>query len=298
MYRLVEEKFSPLALYNIREKAENKFKKFASLFCERVFVSLVCYADESGTHDITGEHKGAEVVAVAGFLSWQDNWKTFCGEWQEVLARKEYDVPFFHYSDLVHGKWPYEGWSREKIDKFIYELIPIARDNILVGIAGSVGVKDYYKIPDYKKGKYKKPYHFCFQFFLGQTLNKLREGFCEKPFAPGEKVAFILDQTDEFGPEAHKIFLQDKKTYDKDQRLGTISFADKIDCLPLQAADLFAGRCRKVVTRILQNKIAIKKDSWDDVLGSSGKIHCAYFNRTKLNELFSSLDKAILREIV
>lgn len=274
----------------VREKAENKFKKFASLFCERLFVNLVCYADESGTHDVTGRHEGSEAVAVAGFLSWSNNWKRFCGQWAEVLSR--FEVPFFHYADLVLGKWPYRGWSRDKIDNLICELIPIARDNTLLGVAGLVSVKDYYIIPDYKKGNFKKPYHFCFQFFLGCVLDQLRKGCkcgCEKPFAPGERVAFFFDQTEEFGPEAHKIFLENKKANDIEKRFGTIAFADKVDCVPLQAADLLAGRCRKVLTRILEGKTAINKDSWDDVLGSRGNIHFAYFDGPALNDFFSSI---------
>jgi len=135
------ENFSDLALDNIREKAENKFKKFASLFREKLFMNLICFADESGTHDTLGLEPGSQVAGVVGYLSWDTKWATFCGQWQEVLSC--YGVKVFHYADLANKKEPYCDWPPEKIEKFIRKLIPIARNNTIMGIGGLVSVQDY-----------------------------------------------------------------------------------------------------------------------------------------------------------
>src|SRR3989339_389646 len=183
-----------LSDYFVKEKAENKFKKFASLFHERLFVNLVCFADESGTHDTLGLQPGSQVAAVVGYLSWDTKWAIFCGQWQEVLRR--YCVPDFHYSEFMNEEngpkdpnWPYHDWPREKRNKFIRELISIARNNTIMAIGGLVSVQDYNVIiPD--SAKYDHPFHFCFDAFFGAMRLFLLTGSnwgYASPFAPGEK---------------------------------------------------------------------------------------------------------------
>lgn len=67
--------------------ARGSFAEIASLFHERVFVSLVAYADESGTHDATGIQPGGEVAVVAGWVAWKEDWDWFDEEWRQALAR-------------------------------------------------------------------------------------------------------------------------------------------------------------------------------------------------------------------
>lgn len=292
MYTAFEENFSKLDLYNIREKAENKFKKFASLFRERLFMNLICFSDESGTHDTLGLQKGSEVAAVVGYLSWDTRWKTFCGQWQEVLCR--YEVPDFHYSEFMNDEngpkdpnWPYHGWSREKHDRFIRELIPIARNNTIMGIGGLVSVQDYNDIiPD--SAKYDHPYHFCFDLFFGAMRLFLRTasnwGYTS-PFAPGEKVAFFFDRQDQFKHKALEQY-DHAVTHDDDSRWGSITFANrKEDCLPLQAADLLVGRTRLICTRIFKGIEPVNANSWDEDLGTRGNILALYYDAESLKNL-------------
>lgn len=285
-----------LVLDNIREKAENKFKKFASLFRERLFVNLVSFADESGTHDKFGIQRGAEVAAVVGYLSWSARWETFCGLWQEVLSR--YGVPVFHYSEFTNEEngpkdpnWPYHGWSREKKDKFIRELIPIARNNTIIGIGGLVSVQDYNNIiPD--NAKYDHPYHFCFELFFGAMRYFLRNasqwGY-ESPFAPKEKVAFFFDRQDEFKHKALELYDRGL-VYDTDNRFGGIVFENKEEYIQLQAADLLVGRSRIICTRIFKGIQPVNENSWDEDLGASGKVLMLYYNAESLEKLWKGIE--------
>jgi hypothetical protein len=48
-------------------------------------VKLVFYADESGTHDPTGNAPGSKVANVAGMVAPYDEWAAFCNRWQAAL---------------------------------------------------------------------------------------------------------------------------------------------------------------------------------------------------------------------
>lgn len=280
--------FTDFSLYNIREKAENKFKKFASLFRERLFMNLVCFADESGTHDTLGLEPGSQLAAVAGYLSWDTMWTTLCGQWQEVLER--YDVKVFHYSDLSNKKKPYCNWSQEKIDCFMKELIPIARNNTIMGIGGLVSVQDYNAIiPD--SAKYDHPYHFCFDAFFGAMrrflLSASNWGY-QVPFAPKEKIAFVFDRVDKkkniIALEQYDCALAD----DEENRFGPITFDSKDDHPELQAADLLVGRSRIICTRIFKGKQPIvSANSWDEDLGARGNILAMYYDVDSLRNLLN-----------
>src|SRR6266404_6314054 len=82
---------------NARRKAGAEFAEWASLFPEGVFVHLVVYADESGTHDKTGKEPGAREATIAGIAALREDWIPFCAQWAKVL--KVYRVPYFHYSE-------------------------------------------------------------------------------------------------------------------------------------------------------------------------------------------------------
>ena len=88
---------------------------------------VIVFADETGTHDPTGKKPGSEMVGIAGYVGWADDWAKFCDEWKAVLDK--FQIPFFHMSDfanLKHGpkdpKWPYRHLSSEQRDSLLFEL--------------------------------------------------------------------------------------------------------------------------------------------------------------------------------
>ena len=50
-------------------KAKREFLEWASLFSAELFVKLVSYADDSGTHDNTGVQKGSREAIIAGIAA-------------------------------------------------------------------------------------------------------------------------------------------------------------------------------------------------------------------------------------
>jgi hypothetical protein len=256
-------------------------------------MGLTIYADESGTHDETGLHLGAEVATVGGFLARAEHWERFTEKWVEVLDR--YQVPAFHMTEFVDERrgpekagWPYKGWSQDKRDRFISALIEVARDNTIIGICGAVAVKDYDEVvPDWLKNETRHPYHFSLQNFFDNVLTALHETL-PLLLLPWEHIAFSFEQQEEFEKKARELFHLIKKR-DIDSRMGSIAFVPKGKFRAHEAADLFVYRMRKAITRILAGKKPFAAKSWDEQLTARNSLVVGYFLRSNLEAIVAEV---------
>lgn len=156
----------------ISEEAIESFWSFASAFPGTVFVTVNFFVDESREHGIAG---------VAGFLASRESWAAFCGEWREMLAREEYKVPEFRFSefaDKINGPnrtdWPYHGWSEEKRRKFLFGLADIAGRHKRFGIGAFFDVEDFRQtIPEWFLRRYPHPQEFCLKLFFESVLHQV-----------------------------------------------------------------------------------------------------------------------------
>lgn len=276
--------------------AVRKFGEFASMLYEDFFVNMLqSFADETGTHDMAGMQPGSEVAAVVGYLSRKDDWANFCLEWQGILDR--YNVEAFHMSEFAETnsaddpKWPYYRWSRDKMQSFINELVPVARDNTLIGVGGLVSVRDYDRlVPAWLKAEVQHPYHFCFQLFFEAMLYALE--MFSPPMLPREQVAFFFGRQNEFKDRALLTYDITRAVKDFKNRMGSITFADNKTYIPLQAADLLAFRQRKVLTRIIEGTAAVSTGSWDEALESRHNLIMNYYDGNNLPIVIAGLEAA------
>ncbi len=188
----------------------SRASSFADLFTERIFVSIVVFADESGMHDPTGMHHGSDVATVCGYLSHKEQWKNFDDDWQGVLDSK--GIRVFHMSefmDKINGPskpdWPYRGWSDSERDSFIRALIAVARNYMICGVGGVLNVRDYERVtPAWLKADMEHPYSFCCQVFLDCLVPVFEQ--LEPPLLPEDRAAFFFDQGNQFKPMAIDSF--------------------------------------------------------------------------------------------
>ena len=146
------------------------------------------------------------------------------------------------------------------------ELVVIARDSTIFGIGGGVDVRAYDRVvPAWLKGEAQHPYHFCFQMFFDQILVLLREKL-EPPLPLGEQIAFFFDQQQEFKSKAEELFAIIKALRDREDRMGSLTYASRTKYIQLQAADLLAYRTRKVLARKIAGKAPVSEGSWDEEL--------------------------------
>jgi hypothetical protein len=72
---------------NTKLLSATAFREWTSLFSGEIFVKVVIYADESGTHDKTGAKEGSQIAIIAGFAAQVKTWVKFCKQWQATLSK-------------------------------------------------------------------------------------------------------------------------------------------------------------------------------------------------------------------
>lgn len=259
-----------------QNKAGREFAEWASMFCGELFLKISIYADESGTHDPTGDQPGSQFPIIAGYAARRCDWVNFCCKWKAVLDK--YRAPYFHSRELRAAKAavennkketrelkknPYYGWKLKRINDFLIELAKVAAAGKKIPIAGAI------RIPAFNRIKAKleidnpekiqlgtDPYKYCmgefFRVYHKETW--LQWGEFKWP------VTFFFDQNDnpEWQAALHEVFGAFQK---KDSRMKEIVFANKKDAphLPLQAADMLAYRIRQNAQNLSDNTFELEE---------------------------------------
>lgn len=196
------------------------------------------------------------------------------------------------FMDRINGpsdpKWPYRGWSDEKRNDFMMELIPIARDSAQFAVGGAVNVRDYDQyLPDWIKDDAQHPYTFCFQLLL-QTLLPILEENLHPRLEADDQIAFFFDRQKQFEKRARLAFDRVKAIRDARDRMGALAFVDKRRYIPLQAADLLAylirsGQAKRVKEGVKEPSFV--PGNWESEIVSRGNVAIAYYEKDKLREL-------------
>lgn len=228
----------------------------------KLYVNVIVYADESGTHDTAGELPGSSVTIVAGYAAFGDSWEAFARRWQAALDnyhgmdRERY----FHFSEFVDFKhrstdptWLYYGWSPEKRHDYLMELATVAGDFHGILIAGALDNVSFQEKrealrlenPNLSKDEISKLV-WIKQFFLSFYLETRR---CWPSLSA--PIHFVFDQsTDREWKRAMMDVYDDCR--EQDNRLVAMDFWDKKLYLPLQAADMIAYRLRQTTEHALR----------------------------------------------
>ena len=248
------------------------FTEWASLFSWEVFVKLIAYADESHSGN-----KDSEVLIVAGWIALRDEWSKFCVEWQRVL--NQYAAPYFHFrewsdaSTVVRGKRrgsseflkknPYKCWDQSKLDGFLLELAQIAASGNRLIVGGYVPAK---KLEEDKASGIVKtkpsPEGLCIKHFFDSvisTINHHRSPLKRQP------ITFFFDHSDN---SDWKKIVNDgfESSRSKNRHFKQISFASKVDHLPLQAADMVAYRLRQAMENMVNLDFSKTWVKFDEII--------------------------------
>lgn len=207
----------------------------------RYLLILTAYLDESGTH------RSAEALAVAGYLSTQDRWEQFDAEWR--VALREYGLEFFHMTDFANGAPPYNTdiWRTEREARFS-RLVDIINRNALASIGITLPIRLFRSVVSTKAqrlvgGPYGLAAHAC----LTEAARIIRahqwDAWIRYIYADGAEGAgqVLASYRRIKGQAQNKDIL----------RLDKLSFEDKKEYLPLQAADILAYELYKHLPRQL-----------------------------------------------
>ncbi len=188
-----------------------------------------------------------------------DEWRAFCASWGQVLNR--FKARYFHFREWATASAvarkvrapesnfannPYCGWSSQALDDFLLELARIAGAGNKLIVGGAVYTNVFHELQ--LKGSVPSsgnPYEYCLdQYFISV------EGTVAIQRAPWKRqpVSFFFDRTDnkEWRDTVTHRFNYFKKVH---STFKEVEFADKMNQLPLQAADMVAYRTRQITEK-------------------------------------------------
>lgn len=195
-------------------------------------IMLRAYIDDSGSDLLSPR------FVLAGLISTETIWTGFEKEWASRL--KKWNLPYFKASEANSRNGPFEGWSRERRDECVLELLSLITRSVLVGTSVAVRREDLNDaFADVQRPPWMRtPYSFLMLGLLERfklivpELNKVAALVPEF----GEKVACFFDMQDGAGAA-----VLDFATYRGEyEYVHSVVHASSATFLPLQAADMLA----------------------------------------------------------
>ena len=196
---------------------------------DRFVLVLHGYFDESGTHS------NSKAISVAGYLATSDQWQKFDVEWKQAM--EDFELEFFHMTDFVARRAPYDKWDDDQRRERLSRLIELINGNVFAGIGFALPMSEYYKAFS------KRAKEYCGGAYgLAATVCFMDAAMAVKDEHPKARIAYIFEQGVKGRGQVMKIFdhaCDDPKLRD-DRRLLSLKYENKRDFRPLQAADILA----------------------------------------------------------
>jgi len=201
--------------------------------CDRrgVAVMLRVYLDESGTHD------GSPAVTVGAYTGRPKTWKSFTREWK--VAKRPIEV--FHATDCEALQGEFKGWTAERRNEYVANLLPVIARHEIHGNAIGINVGDYETAARGRfpiKQTFNSAYSVCVQVVVDNIMWQMeRTGM-------NDAIAFIHEDND-YREQALGAFEYVKRRRTTHASKMTLTFASKEAAMPLQAADILAYEANK-----------------------------------------------------
>ena len=203
---------------------------------------LKAYIDEAGFD--------GPIFMFGGFLSTDDAWNRFDVKWQRLLdspcAARDLDckpeqrddlcrlLPYLHAVEMQGlGQKRFKPIGQANRDYLVAESIKIILSSPIIGVTGGIEVSGFDSLADEWKKRFGSPYEFCLHY----VLHRMAEKADMLLGASDEKITYVFDRQDIFGHPALDWCEKYRNYVGDELRLGPISFENKGEFKPLQAAD-------------------------------------------------------------
>lgn len=240
----------------------------------RFMLGLSAYFDESGH----SKDQKCRFVGMGGLLAPSSAWDEFDPKWQAILDDYCGGVPF-HMNKFAFQAPPFDGWDKEKRDRFFGSLVKTIKDAEAKPFGAVVSLDAYeficQGIPAVRQA-FLDPYYLCFQdvtraaavSLIGYSIDHIDDW---KEFEKNEKIAMVYAQQTHFGaiaspegtaPEsmgrAERLWYAIREANPHFGRwMGSYASAPADNLSFLQAADLFAYE----LTHEFENRINRPQDA-------------------------------------
>lgn len=193
---------------------------------------FTAYFDEADTHG------PAPTVIMAGYIGHAYQWRRFEQKLARLQARDGFRI--FHAKDFKARVGEFSGWSDDKCDRLIADLMTLVRDlaqGFTVALSRDRYLNEYRAPPIPRKMTLDSQYGACFRVCLAQLL-KLMEARRNR-----DRVSVVIEGGHRNVGDCLRIFNEIKSRWRQlgIDVLGSITIENKNDCLPLMVADLLAA---------------------------------------------------------
>ena len=198
---------------------------------------LGAYFDDSGTH-------GGDIVLVAGFFGYVNQWNHFSNLWAKKLADPcpgKLPLSEFHMAECQASQGEFLGWKRTETDFLVHELATIILQCGIYGFGGAVARKEYEKLVT---GEWRRAHGDAETMCITNCFVTLTD--LAKRRTPDPHVAILFDDRPQKRRDVQKIFDVYRGTTDggpsmtNNPEIVSVGFASSKKILPLQAADMLA----------------------------------------------------------
>jgi hypothetical protein len=190
-------------------------------------LSLIKVAmDESGVHD------GSPVLTVGAYVTRPAQWREWTKRWN--VAKRPIKV--FHAVDCANFAGEFKGWTAEQRDPLVIRLLDVLRESDIPGCVIGIHMDEFRKAMaghDDLLAIFGNPYAACFHWVAQTIINVAIQ------IGSAERIAFVHECND-YRREALEAFAWIKRKGNPGDRIIGLQFAEKLDYIPLQAADVLA----------------------------------------------------------
>lgn len=224
------------------------------------------YMDESGVHD------GSPVTCTGFFFARPSIWI----EWTKKWNLRKRPIKVFHAVDCANLRGEFDGWTDEKRDKYVKQLLPtIPEFHILgtvVGFDNKALERAMRNFPSLSE-TIVNPYEACFQIGLMEVFRTLDRLGIE------DRVAIIHEDNDCKGELLTCFDWISNYGLNKGRRMS-LTFAGKDEATPLQAADALAYEGNKRIRNIHGRE----RRAWRALNPSRRRVGLHYFNQEAIEK--------------
>lgn len=212
----------------------------------RFMALLSAYLDDSGTH------RGSKMVVLAGMLADQSAWERLTDGWQSVLA--EYELPFFHMSKWSNRARPFDTWTddqrRDCLNRLLILIQSCVAKSVGVGIPNALFESC---TTESDRSYWGGPYGLAAYLLLTDMADSVQALSVER-----SSVRCILESGTLGSTQILAIYQKLRASNGNGWRwiVDSLSFEDKRQFLPLQAADVLAYELYRYLPKPRSAKMA------------------------------------------
>lgn len=221
-----------------------------------------------------------KIIVFGGMVGRHEQWAKIEWPWRSLLEK--YHIRYYRASDaeFARGEFDKEPFRTDNkpttptqyrhLQRVRQEFFEIITRGIVAGFAVQIPIDVFWNVADSpaKKAAFgETPYYICAHISMLRLLKAIKYEVPSK-----ELVAFVCDRQPQFEKEMKKVHAHmQTKACEFHNQVGSISFEDKTQFVPLQVADTFVYETRKDFERKLANRKAVDRPEFARLKGE-GKI--------------------------